>query len=139
MPLILFYFQALREILDSPLNQAGMVGAVYVKTDSGINFEVKPCVRAKDSGEVLLQVLKKPAEQHIPENAQIIGLSYSSEKVVDIEDYLSATKDDSDLVFVVGTMVHGKVSRDSTTDYISGNFCNYTDIGTANTILGMYQ
>uniref|UniRef100_A0A803LT63 Uncharacterized protein n=1 Tax=Chenopodium quinoa TaxID=63459 RepID=A0A803LT63_CHEQI len=128
------------EILDSPLNQAGLVGAVYMKADSGINIEVKPlqtvlwyfgpiaiyvvelfeksCIRSKDSGEVL-QVLKKPVEQHIPENAQIIGLSYSSEKVVDIEDYSSATKDDSDLVFMVGTMELGKVSKDYTTDYIS--------------------
>ncbi|KMT10875.1 hypothetical protein BVRB_5g113720 [Beta vulgaris subsp. vulgaris] len=118
-----------------------MVGAVYVKTDSGVTFEVKPhtriprtckrfcgimvelleksCVRAKDSGEVLIRVLKEPLAQHMPENARIIGLSYSSEKLVDVEDYLSAIPDDSELVFVVGTMVHSKVSKDSTDDYIS--------------------
>ncbi|KAL2930090.1 Ribosomal RNA small subunit methyltransferase NEP1 [Bienertia sinuspersici] len=119
-----FVRKTLRAILDSPLNKAGMVGAVYVKTDSGVIINIKPhtriprtlkrfcgimvelleksCVRAKDSGEVLIQVLKEPLALHLPENASIIGLSYSSEKLVDVEDYLSAIQDDdSDLVFVV--------------------------------------
>ncbi|CAO2835194.1 unnamed protein product [Amaranthus hypochondriacus] len=135
------FYEALRAILDSPLNKAGMVGAVYVKTDSGVVFEVNPltriprtlkrfcgimlelleksCIRAKDSGEVLLRVLKDPLMQHIPENAHIIGFSHSSNKLVDIEDYISVVNDDSDFVFVVGTMVHGKVSEDFTNDYIS--------------------
>ncbi|XP_020204886.1 ribosomal RNA small subunit methyltransferase nep-1-like [Cajanus cajan] len=37
--------EALRCILDSPLNKAGMVGAIYVKIDQGRLFEVKPHVR----------------------------------------------------------------------------------------------
>lgn len=32
-------------ILDSPLNKAGRIRAVYVKTEKGILFEVKPHVR----------------------------------------------------------------------------------------------
>lgn len=32
-------------ILDSPLNKAGRVRAVYVKTEKGVLFEVKPHVR----------------------------------------------------------------------------------------------
>ncbi|KAG4388181.1 hypothetical protein GLYMA_09G120101v4 [Glycine max] len=36
---------ALRCILDSPLNKAGMVGAIYVKMDQRGVFEVKPHVR----------------------------------------------------------------------------------------------
>ncbi|KAL2930733.1 Ribosomal RNA small subunit methyltransferase NEP1 [Bienertia sinuspersici] len=135
------FYEALRAILDSPLNKADMVGAVFVKADSGVIIKFKPqtriprtfkrfcgimvelleksCVRAKDSGEVLIEVLKEPLALHMPENARIIGLSYSSEKLVDVEDYLSAIQDNSNLVFVVGTMVHGKVSKESTNDYIS--------------------
>ncbi|KAG4388180.1 hypothetical protein GLYMA_09G120101v4 [Glycine max] len=37
--------KALRCILDSPLNKAGMVGAIYVKMDQRGVFEVKPHVR----------------------------------------------------------------------------------------------
>ncbi|VFQ67675.1 unnamed protein product [Cuscuta campestris] len=135
------FFEALRAILDSPLNKVGMVGAVYAKTNSGVVLEVKPhtriprtckrfcglmvelfqksCVRAKDTGEVLIRVLQGPLTQHIPENARVIGLSYSSEKVVDIEDYVSTLPDELDVVFVVGTMANGKVSQDGKDDYIS--------------------
>jgi len=35
----------------------------------------KSCVRAKDSGEVLLRVLKGPLTQYLPENARILGKS----------------------------------------------------------------
>lgn len=112
-----------------------------MKTDSGVLFEVKPHTRiprtckrfcgimlelleksrvcAKDTGDVLIQVLKKPLAHYIPENAKVVGLSYSSQKVVDIEDYVSAASDDSGLVVVVGTMVNGKVSKDLKDDYIS--------------------
>lgn len=37
--------QALRAILDSPLNRYGMVGAIYIKIENGVLFEVKPQVR----------------------------------------------------------------------------------------------
>ena len=37
--------QALRAILDSPLNRYGLVGAIYVKIENGVLFEVKPQVR----------------------------------------------------------------------------------------------
>ncbi|KAJ6425970.1 hypothetical protein OIU84_026533 [Salix udensis] len=38
-------YEALLSILDSPLNKAGCLRAVYVKTDKGVLFEVKPYVR----------------------------------------------------------------------------------------------
>lgn len=37
--------QALLSILDSPLNKAGRLRAVYIKTEKGILIEVKPYVR----------------------------------------------------------------------------------------------
>lgn len=37
--------QALLSILDSPLNKAGKVRAVYMKTERGVLIEVKPHVR----------------------------------------------------------------------------------------------
>ncbi|RDX63464.1 Ribosomal RNA small subunit methyltransferase NEP1, partial [Mucuna pruriens] len=133
--------EALRCILDSPLNKAGMVGAIYVKIDQGGVFEVKPhvriprtcnrfcgvimellqksLVRAKDTNEVLLRVVEEPITRHLPVNSHIIGLSYTSEKLVDIEEYVSVWSNDLSPVFVVGTMVNGKVKGDYMHDYIS--------------------
>lgn len=45
LELTVWLLQALRCILDSPLNKAGMVGAIYVKMDQRGVFEVKPHVR----------------------------------------------------------------------------------------------
>ncbi|KAI4297060.1 hypothetical protein L6164_036968 [Bauhinia variegata] len=133
--------EALRCILDSPLNKAGMVGAIYVKIDQGVVFEVKPCVRiqrtckrfcgvimellqkssvrAKDTNEVLYRVVEEPITRYLPVNSHIVGLSYTSEKLVDIEEYVSVWSNDLSPVFVVGAMVNGKVKGDYTHDYIS--------------------
>ncbi|MED6149176.1 hypothetical protein PIB30_059961 [Stylosanthes scabra] len=103
-------FEALRSIIDSPLNKYGLVGAIFVKIDGGALFEIKPhvrisrtckrfcglivdllqksCVRAKDTNEVLLRVVEEPVTNHLPVNSHIVGLSYSSEKLVDIDNYV---------------------------------------------------
>ncbi|MED6223255.1 hypothetical protein PIB30_072255 [Stylosanthes scabra] len=134
-------FEALRSIIDSPLNKYGLVGAIFVKIDGGALFEIKPhvriprtckrfCglivdllqkfrVRAKDTNDVLLRVVEEPVANHLPVNSHIVGLSCSSEKLVDINDYVSILSDDVTPVFVVGAMVNGKVKRDNTDDYIS--------------------
>ncbi|KAL2347717.1 hypothetical protein Fmac_001717 [Flemingia macrophylla] len=130
--------EALRCILDSPLSKAGMVGAIYVKIDKGRVFEVKPhvriprtcsrfCgvimellrkseVRAKETNDVLLHVVEEPITCHLPINSYIVGLSYNSEKLVDIEEYVSVWSND---LSPVGTMVNGKVKGDYMHDYIS--------------------
>ncbi|KAJ0989096.1 hypothetical protein J5N97_007452 [Dioscorea zingiberensis] len=132
---------ALLAILDSPLTKAGRLQALYVRTEKGVLFEVKPNVRMprtikRFSGlmlqllqklsitttgkhEKLLNVIKNPVTQYLPVNSRIIGLSYSSEKLVELKDYVAAASDDTTLVFVVGAMAHGKISKDYTEDYIS--------------------
>ncbi|KAL8143541.1 hypothetical protein V2J09_016573 [Rumex salicifolius] len=39
--------------------------------------------------------------RHLPSNSRVIGLSYSSDKSVDIEEFDSPASDDLNLVFVV--------------------------------------
>ncbi|KAG5561100.1 hypothetical protein RHGRI_004198 [Rhododendron griersonianum] len=134
-------YKVLRAILDSPLNKAGMVEAIYVKTTKGALFEVKPHVRIprtlkrfcglmlellekkyvrnKDTQETLLRVVEEPVTRYLPANSRIIGLSPHSEKVVDIEGYVSAASDDLNLIFVVGAMVGGKINGQGTDDFIS--------------------
>ncbi|GKV41688.1 hypothetical protein SLEP1_g49186 [Rubroshorea leprosula] len=115
--------QALLSILDSPVNKAGRLQSVYVRTEKGVLFEVKPHVRipstykrfagimlhllqklsitAVSKGEKLLHVIKNPVTQYLPLNSQRIGLSYGSEKLVKMKDYVKAIDDDTYLVFVV--------------------------------------
>ncbi|RWR93985.1 Ribosomal biogenesis [Cinnamomum micranthum f. kanehirae] len=133
--------QALLAILDSPLNKAGRIRALYVKTEKGVLFEVKPHVRmprtfkrfcgvmlqllqklsitATSKREKLLRVIKNPVTRHLPVNSRKIGFSYSSEKLVQLRDYVAAASNDIDLVFVVGAMAHGKIDKEYTDDFIS--------------------
>lgn len=133
--------QALLAILDSPLTKAGRLQALYVRTEKGVLFEVKPHVRmprtfkrfcglmlqllqnlsisAAGKREKLLNVIKNPVTRYLPVNSKRIGLSYSSPKVVQLKDYVAAASDDDTLVFVVGSMAHGKIENDYTDDFIS--------------------
>ncbi|KAH7682712.1 rRNA small subunit pseudouridine methyltransferase Nep1 protein [Dioscorea alata] len=133
--------KALLAILDSPLTKAGRLQALYVRTEKGVLFEVKPNVRmprtikrfsglmlqllqklsitTTGSHDKLLNVIKNPVTRYLPVNSRIIGLSYSSEKLVQLKDYVAAASDDATLVFVVGAMAHGKISNENTDDYIS--------------------
>ncbi|KAI4356038.1 hypothetical protein L6164_000091 [Bauhinia variegata] len=76
--------EALRCILDSRLNKAGMLGAIYIKIDQGAVIEVKPhrfttvellqksSMRAKNTNEVL-RVVEEPMTRHLPVNSYIVG------------------------------------------------------------------
>ncbi|KAL5073435.1 hypothetical protein RYX36_012419 [Vicia faba] len=133
--------QALLSILDSPLNKAGRLKAVYIRTEKGVLIEVKNYVRiprtfkrfagvmlellqklsisAVGKREKLLRTIKNPITQHLPPNSRKAGLSFSSDKLVNMNDYLSTIPSDQDIVFVVGAMAHGKVETDYTDDYIA--------------------
>ncbi|CAL5423091.1 unnamed protein product [Camellia sinensis] len=126
----------------SPLNKAGRLRALYVKTENGVLFEIKPYVRiprtykrfsgimslllqklsitAVGESEKLLRVIKNPVTQYLPLNSRKIGFSYISEKLVDIRDYVATVSDDVNFVFVVGAMAHGKIDiKDYADDFIS--------------------
>nr|GFB59730.1 ribosomal RNA small subunit methyltransferase NEP1-like [Tanacetum cinerariifolium] len=45
--------------------------------------------------------------------------SHSSEKLVDMHDYVATLDKDATLVFVVGAMAHGKIENDFIEDFIS--------------------
>ncbi|KAM3226871.1 hypothetical protein ACQJBY_059069 [Aegilops geniculata] len=132
--------QALLAIFDSPLTKAGRLQAVYVRTEKGVLFEIKPHVRlprtfkrfcglmsqllqklsitAVGKREKLLNVIKNPVTQYLPVGVRKIGLSYSAEKAVNLFDYVAKSNDDEPLVFVVGAMAHGKVDKEYSDDYI---------------------
>ncbi|KAF9592314.1 hypothetical protein IFM89_014222 [Coptis chinensis] len=137
-------YRALLAIFDSPLCKAGMVQAIYVKVDNGVLFEIKPHVHiprtikrfcglmlellqishitASDNGEKLLRVIEQPVTRHLPGNSRIIGLSYSSEKLVNLYEYAPDVSDDVNLVFVVGAMTRGTIDKLYTDEFISGKY-----------------
>ncbi|XP_075504605.1 uncharacterized protein LOC142542040 [Primulina tabacum] len=134
-------FQAIQTILDSRVNKIGRLKALYVKTQEGILFQIKPHARmprtykrfsglmvqllqklhitAAGKGEKLLRVIKNPVTQYLPIKSRKIGFSHSSEKLVNIHDYVGTVNRELDLVFVVGAMAHGKIDKDYVEDYIS--------------------
>nr|GMC63049.1 ribosomal RNA small subunit methyltransferase NEP1 [Ipomoea batatas] len=87
--------QAMLMILDSRLNKAGRLKALYVRTEKGVLFEVKPHVRiprtfkrfsgimlqllqklnitAVGKREKLLRVIKNPVTQYLPIDCRKIG------------------------------------------------------------------
>ncbi|XP_073125996.1 uncharacterized protein [Henckelia pumila] len=134
-------FQAIQTILDSRVNKVGRLKALYVKTQEGILFQIKPHARmprtykrfsglmvqllqklhitAAGKGEKLLRIIKNPVTQYLPIKSRKIGFSHSSEKLVNIHDYVGTVNRELDLVFVVGAMAHGKIDKDYVEDYIS--------------------
>ncbi|KAI3446573.1 hypothetical protein Pfo_003238 [Paulownia fortunei] len=134
-------FQAIQTILDSRVNKSGRLKALYVRTQQGLLLEIKSHARmprtykrfsglmvqllqklhitAAGKGEKLLRVIKNPVTQYLPINCRKIGFSHSSEKLVDMYDYVSTINNELDLVFVVGAMAHGKIDEEYVEDYIS--------------------
>ncbi|KAK9265823.1 hypothetical protein L1049_001790 [Liquidambar formosana] len=133
--------EALLQIMGSRLCMAGRVQAVYIKTDEGVLIKVEPhanipktlgrfcammsellqkfSIKAKGKREKLLHLVQNPVTQHLPVNSLKIGLSFSSNKAVQLRDKVSAISDDVNLVFVVGAMAHGKIDSEYIDDLIS--------------------
>ncbi|XP_056846705.1 uncharacterized protein LOC130497703 [Raphanus sativus] len=102
--------QAILMILDSPVNKAGRLKAVYIRTEQGVLFEVKThvCIprtykrfagimlqllqkldiSAAGRSEKLMRVIKNPVKDHLPSNCRKIGFSCTSEKLVNLQKHL---------------------------------------------------
>ncbi|XP_041997141.1 ribosomal RNA small subunit methyltransferase NEP1-like [Salvia splendens] len=139
-------FQAIQTILDSRVNKTGRLKALYVSTQQGDLIEIKPHVHmprtyksfaglmaqllhkhhinAAGSGERLLQKIKNPVTKYLPSNSRKIGLSHSSEKLVDMHNCIANINEEMDIVFVLGAMAYGKIDKDYVEDYVSISECN---------------
>ncbi|WMV35260.1 hypothetical protein MTR67_028645 [Solanum verrucosum] len=83
--------QAMLAILDSRVNKAGTFSRFF---------------------GIMLQLLQKLS-------ITAVGFSHSSDKLVDIQDYVNGISNDMNLVFVVGAMARGKIEKDYVEDYLS--------------------
>ncbi|CAO2833770.1 unnamed protein product [Amaranthus hypochondriacus] len=134
-------YEALLQIMTSQLCMAGRIKAVYIRTDEGVLIKVEPyaripksfksfcnmmaelqqklCIKAKGKGGKLLCVVANPVTKHLSSSSRKIGLSFSSEKAVELREYVSGINSEEEVVFVVGVMAHGKIECDYIEDLVS--------------------
>lgn len=130
--------QCLLNLFESPLNKAGML-QVFIRTKENVLIEISPktkiprtikrfCglmgqllqkyrIRAMNSSEVLLKVIKNPITQYIPFGCPIISTNEKS-KLIKLEDYIDNLKSNN-VAFVVGAISRGDVNIDYMTDTVS--------------------
>lgn len=136
--------QAMLMVLDSPLNKAGKLKALYVTTSKNVLISVNPkvrlprtfkrfcglmvqllqklSIRAADGPDKLMRVIKGPVTRHLPAGARRIGFSHSSDKLVPMSSWAAALPDadlKSPIVFVVGAFAHGKVDESYADEFLS--------------------
>jgi len=133
--------QALLTILDSPLNKAGKVRAVYVHTKKNVLFQVhtqvrlprtfrrfsglmtqllqKLSIRATNGSDRLLKVIKGPVTKYLPGDAPRIGFSSKAPLVPMHKWAMDNVPDDKPAVFVVGAFAHGSIDAAYTDTTIS--------------------
>lgn len=123
--------QALLSILDSPLNKAGKVKAVYVRTHKNVLISISPkvrlprtfrrfcglmaqllqklSIRSSNGPDKLLKVVKGPVTKYLPLDCLRLGFSWAADKRVEMEEYVHELPDGKPIVFVVGAFAHGKI------------------------------
>ncbi|KAG1664248.1 hypothetical protein FOA52_003502 [Chlamydomonas sp. UWO 241] len=123
--------QALLSVLDSPMNKAGKVKAIYVKTHKGVLISVNPkvrlprtfkrfcglmaqllqklSIRATNGPDKLMKIIKGPVTKHFPLNCKRLGFSWAATKRVPMHEYVRGLDDAQTVVFCVGAFAHGKI------------------------------
>ena len=129
--------QCLLMLFDSPLNRAGLL-QVYIHTEKNVLIEINPQTRfprtfkrfaflmvqllhklnikAANSNEKLLRVIKNPITDHLPVGCKKFALSFKSSNLLSPKELVP--KEDCPLVLVIGSMAHGAVN----VDYTEGDF-----------------
>ena len=75
-------------------------------------------IRAAETSEILLKVIKNPVTDHLPAGVPIISTSEKS-RLVDIDEYSLSLDKGKSVVFVVGAMSQGDLNIDYAHDTIS--------------------
>ncbi len=113
---------------------------VYIKTKNNVLVEINPkCriprtfkrfsglfaqlltkyrIRAAESSEILLRVIKNPIVDHLPMGSPVIATSEKS-RLVDVDEYVSSLNKGKPVVFVVGCISKGDLEIDYSNDSIS--------------------
>ncbi|KAL2933705.1 Ribosomal RNA small subunit methyltransferase nep-1 [Bienertia sinuspersici] len=114
--------EALLQIMDSRLHLAGrlkvepycMIPGTFGSFCNVIAKLLQTLsIKAKSNCKKLLRVVANPV-------TNTSGLSFSSQKAVQLREYVSGINCDEDVVFVAGVMAHGKIECDYIEDLVSG-------------------
>lgn len=133
--------QELLTILDSPLNKAGRVKAIYVNTAKNVLFRISPStriprtfkrfsglmvqllqklsIRATNGPEKLLRVIKQPVTKYLPVDARRVALSQSAPSLVRFKEYVDKISPGQTVVFFVGAFAHGSIDQTNADDFVS--------------------
>mmetsp|Transcript_21281 Transcript_21281/g.82614 ORF Transcript_21281/g.82614 Transcript_21281/m.82614 type:complete len:328 (+) Transcript_21281:53-1036(+) len=125
--------QCLLNLLDSPLNKAGML-KIYIHTKRKVLIDVNPkcriprtfkrfsglmvqllhkmSIKAQGGNEKLLQLVKNPVTQYFPASARRFGLSQKSSKLVDPREWAGTVNSNEPVVLVIGAFAKGKIDVD---------------------------
>ena len=132
--------QCLLMLFDSPLNRANLL-QVYVHTQKKVLIEINPqtriprtfdrfsglmvqllhklTIRAADTSQKLLKVIKNPITDHLPVGCKKYLTSFSADKVVNVQDFAEEHPSDEPLVVVVGAFAKGALDCDYTGETLS--------------------
>ncbi|KDD76821.1 EMG1/NEP1 methyltransferase [Helicosporidium sp. ATCC 50920] len=133
--------QTLLTILDSPLNKAGKIKAVYVHTAKNVLISVNPAVRlprtlrrfsglavqllqrlsirAAQGSDRLLRVVKGPVTRLLPADAHRIGFSRAADTLAPASAHVARLDDEKPVVFVLGAFAHGHVDDSYVDQYVA--------------------
>eukprot|EP01023_Acetabularia_acetabulum_P004796 TRINITY_DN12030_c0_g5_i1.p2 TRINITY_DN12030_c0_g5~~TRINITY_DN12030_c0_g5_i1.p2 ORF type:complete len:231 (-),score=27.55 TRINITY_DN12030_c0_g5_i1:725-1417(-) len=126
--------QALLTILDSPLNKAGKIKGIFIKTTKNQLIQVNPgirlprtfrrfaglivqllqqlSVRATDGSGKLLKLLKNDLSKHLPVGSRLIGFSKEGSQKDMFEFVNDLQKISGQYVFVVGAFSKGHIQSE---------------------------
>lgn len=132
--------QCLLMLFDSPLNRANLL-QVYVHTQKKVLIEINPqtriprtfdrfcglmvqllhklSIRAADTSQKLLKVIKNPVTDHLPVGCRKYCTSFHAEKIVSAREFTDTHPTDEPVVVVIGAMAKGSVDCDYSDKLIS--------------------
>ncbi|XVF24479.1 hypothetical protein REPUB_Repub13aG0131600 [Reevesia pubescens] len=111
--------EVLCRIIDSRLCKSGRIQSIYVKTNEGVLIKVEPNTHIPRTPRHFRNMMAELLQNFSVKAANKRGLSYSSNKLVRLKDYVGGISEDENLVFVVGAMAQGKIDADYIDDLIS--------------------
>jgi len=132
--------QCLLMLFDSPLNRANLL-QVYIHTQKKVLIEINPqtriprtfdrfcglmvqllhklTIRASDTSQKLLKVIKNPITNHLPVGCKKYLTSFHTEQVSNVSDFAQNHPTDQPLVVVVGAFAKGTLDCDYTDESFS--------------------
>lgn len=132
--------QCLLMLFDSPLNRANLL-QVYVHTQKKVLIEINPqtriprtfdrfcglmvqllhklTIRASDTSQKLMKVIKNPITDHLPVGCKKYLSSFHTDKVVNVQQFASAHPANEPIVVVIGAFAKGSLDCEYTGDTVS--------------------